>query len=61
MHIYIYIYRLKEGNSRINIFEGLIKNLRFFFAPRLSRTCTICAVKEKFTCSERTEVEQTCN
>ena len=45
-------------------FEGLIKNLPelfFFFAPKLSRICTICVVRGKFTLSERTKVEQTCN
>ena len=54
--------RLKEGTSRIHIFEGLIKNLlELFFAPKLSRICTICVVRGKFTLSGRTKVEQTCN
>ena len=32
-----------------------------FLASKLSRICTICVVRGKFTLSERTKVEQTCN
>ena len=60
--LYLVLWLLKEGTSRIHVFWRVNKNSSgivfffFFFAPKLSRICTICVVRGKFTLSEESNI-----